>query len=52
MSWLGFYSLPSALFLLLLIPLILFYFLKLRRPQFRISALVLCQQVLNGQPFN
>ncbi len=52
MSWLSFYSLPSAIFLLLLIPLILFYFLKLRRPQVRISSLVLWQQVLNDQRVN
>lgn len=52
MSWLSFYSLPSAIFFLLLIPLILFYFLKLRRPQVRISSLVLWQQVLNDQRVN
>ncbi|MCA9091924.1 MAG: VWA domain-containing protein [Planctomycetaceae bacterium] len=52
MSWLSFYSLPAAYFLLLLIPLILFYFLKLRRPQVRISSLVLWQQVLNDQRVN
>ncbi len=52
MNWLSFYSLPSALFFLLLIPLILFYFLKLRRPQVRIPSLVLWQQVLNDQRVN
>lgn len=52
MSWVNFYSLPSALFFLLLIPLILFYFLKLRRPQVTISSLVLWQQVLNDQRVN
>lgn len=52
MNWVSFYSLPAAIFFLLLIPLILFYFLKLRRPQVRISSLVLWQQVLNDQRVN
>ncbi|MCA9039116.1 MAG: VWA domain-containing protein [Planctomycetaceae bacterium] len=52
MSWLGFQALQYSWLFLLLIPLILFYFLKLKRPQQRIASLVLWQQVLDDQRVN
>lgn len=48
----GFYALSSAWLFLLLIPLIIFYFLKLRRPQMDVTSLVLWQQVINDQRVN
>ena len=48
----GFLSLQSAWWLLLAIPVVVFYFLKLRRPQRQISSLVLWQQVINDQRVN
>lgn len=48
----GFYALESAWFFLLLAPLILFYFLKLKRPRLQISSLVLWRQVINDQRVN
>ena len=53
MSWLpGFFSPAAAWLFLLLIPLIAFYFLKLKRPRLTIPSLVLWQQVLNDQRVN
>lgn len=48
----GFYALGSAWLFLLLIPLILFYFLKLKRPRMDVTSLVLWQQVINDQRVN
>lgn len=52
MSWLGFFSLGSAWLALLLVPLVLVYFLKLRRPRQEIPSLVLWYQVINDQRVN
>ncbi|QDU78787.1 hypothetical protein Pla110_04910 [Polystyrenella longa] len=52
MSWIGFQALHFGWLFLLLIPLVLFYFLKLKRPQQRVSSLVLWQQVLDDQRVN
>ena len=52
MSWLGFFSLGSAWLALLLVPLVLVYFLKLRRARQRISSLALWYQVINDQRVN
>ena len=52
MSWLGFFSLGSAWLALLLVPLVLVYFLKLRRPRQQISSLALWYQVINDQRVN
>lgn len=52
MSLPGFYALSSAWLFLLLIPLIIFYFLKLRRPRMDVTSLVLWQQVINDQRVN
>jgi Ca-activated chloride channel family protein len=52
MSWPGFYSLSAAWMSLLLIPLVLFYFLKLKRPRLEIPSLVLWDQVINDQRVN
>ena len=52
MNWLGFSTLINAWLFLLLIPLILFYFLKLRRPHKEVSSLVLWQQVMDDQRVN
>ncbi|MEZ6049093.1 MAG: VWA domain-containing protein [Planctomycetaceae bacterium] len=52
MNGLGFQALQFSWLFLLLIPLILFYFLKLKRPQQRVSSLVLWQQVLDDQRVN
>lgn len=50
--WPGFYSLQGAWFLLLLIPLIVFYFLKLKRPHQRVPSLALWSQVINDRRVN
>ncbi|MBI1345921.1 VWA domain-containing protein [bacterium] len=52
MSWPGFSALSSAWLFLLLGPLILFYFLKLRRPRLEVPSLALWQQVINDQRVN
>ena len=52
MTWPSFMSLQAGWFALLALPLILFYFLKLRRPQVRVPSLVLWQQVINDQRVN
>jgi Ca-activated chloride channel family protein len=52
MSWPGFFSLSSAWLALLLIPLVIFYFLKLTRPRQRVSSLLLWYQVVNDQRVN
>ncbi len=52
MNWFGFHSLSSLWLLLLVPPLVLFYFLKLRRPRQRVPSLFLWQQVLLDQRVN
>lgn len=48
----GFYSLGAAWLFSMLIPVIIFYFLKLRRPQMPIASLALWRSVLNDQRVN
>src|SRR5260221_998438 len=48
----GFTSLGNAWLFALLVPLIAFYFLKLKRPRVAIPSLVLWRQVLNDQRVN
>ncbi|MCA9022446.1 MAG: VWA domain-containing protein, partial [Planctomycetaceae bacterium] len=50
--WPGFYALQCAWFLLLLLPLIVFYFLKLKRPHQRVPSLALWSQVINDRRVN
>jgi Ca-activated chloride channel homolog len=52
MNWLGFFSLTNAWLALLLVPLVLVYFLKLRRTRQQISSLALWYQVINDQRVN
>jgi Ca-activated chloride channel homolog len=48
----GFNELSKLWFLSLLIPVVVFYFLKLRRPKVRVPSLFLWQQVMNDQRVN
>lgn len=52
MSWFGFSAIANAWWLLLAVPLLVFYFLKLKRPRVEISSLVLWQSVVNDQRVN
>ena len=52
MNWGGFQSLSQLWLLTLLVPLVLFYFLKLKRPRAEIPSLVLWRQVLQDQRVN
>jgi Ca-activated chloride channel family protein len=52
MSFLGFSSWTNAWLFALLAPLVIFYFLKLRRPQREIPSLALWRQVINDQRVN
>jgi Ca-activated chloride channel family protein len=52
MSWPGFSALVNAWWFFLLVPLIIFYFLKLRRPRFDIPSLALWRQVISDQRVN
>lgn len=52
MKWPGFVNLWGAWFLLALIPLIILYFLKLRRPRMEVPSLALWQSVVNDQRVN
>ena len=52
MKWPGFVNLFGAWFLLALIPLIILYFLKLRRPRMEVPSLALWQSVVNDQRVN
>ncbi len=52
MSLFGFYSLRSAWLAALLVPLVLFYFLKLKRPRVTVPSLVLWQRVLQDRRVN
>ncbi|MFK7818150.1 MAG: BatA and WFA domain-containing protein, partial [Planctomycetaceae bacterium] len=48
----GFHSLGSAWLFALLIPLLILYFLKLKRPRMEVPSLALWQQVINDQRVN
>lgn len=50
--WPGFYSIQGAWYLLLLLPLIIFYFLKLKRPHKQVPSLALWSQVINDRRVN
>lgn len=52
MSWPGFSAIGNAWWLLLIVPLLVFYFLKLKRPRVEISSLILWQSVVNDQRVN
>ena len=52
MNWPGFSALSAAWLFLLLPPLILFYFLKLRRPRQEVPSLALWRQVISDQRVN
>ena len=52
MSFPGFYSLAGAWLFLLIIPLVVFYFLKLKRPRMEIPSLALWRQVINDRRVN
>ena len=52
MRWPGFVNLFGAWFLLALIPLIILYFLKLKRPRLEVPSLALWQSVVNDQRVN
>ncbi|MCY2963562.1 MAG: VWA domain-containing protein [Planctomycetota bacterium] len=52
MNWPGILEPWSAWLFLLLIPLIIFYFLKLKRPQLDVSSLALWRSVINDQRVN
>jgi len=52
MTFLGFSSLVNAWLFALMIPLIIFYFLKLRRPRVELPSLALWRQVINDQRVN
>lgn len=52
MSWGGFQALSHLWLLALLAPLVLFYFLKLKRPRAEVPSLVLWRQVLQDQRVN
>ena len=52
MSWPGFSFPFGAWFFLTLIPLVVLYFLKLKRPRVEISSLALWQSVVNDQRVN
>ena len=51
-TWPGFSALINAWWFLLLLPLIVFYFLKLKRPRMEIPSLALWQSVVNDQRVN
>ena len=52
MSWGGFHALSHLWLLSLLAPLVLLYFLKLKRPRAEVPSLVLWRQVLQDQRVN
>jgi Ca-activated chloride channel homolog len=52
MNWPGFLALNGAWLFLLLVPLIIFYFLKLKRPRMEIPSLALWRSVLNDRRVN
>lgn len=52
MSWPGFYALSAAWLFLLVVPLVIMYFLKLKRPRVEVASLVLWQAVLQDYRVN
>src|SRR3989304_9960742 len=52
MNFPGFYALSGAWLALLFAPLVLLYFLKLKRPRVEIPSLALWRQVINDQRVN
>lgn len=52
MTWPGFYALSAAWLFTLIAPLVLFYFLKLKRPRMQVPSLMLWGRVLNDQRVN
>ena len=52
MSGLGFSALTGAWLFSIVVPLIMFYFLKLKRPRMDIASLAFWRQVLNDQRVN
>jgi hypothetical protein len=52
MSWPGFYALSAAWFFLLIPPLVLLYFLKLKRPVLKVPSLALWAQVMQDKRVN
>lgn len=52
MTWPRFVAPAAGLLFLLLIPLVLFYFLKLKRPRLDVGSLVLWRSVLNDERVN
>lgn len=52
MNWPGFMAAKGAWLFLLLIPLIIFYFLKLKRPRLELPSLALWRSVMNDQRVN
>ncbi|MFN0051968.1 MAG: VWA domain-containing protein [Planctomycetales bacterium] len=52
MNWPGFLALQGAWLFLLLIPIVIFYFLKLKRPRMEIPSLALWRSVLNDRRVN
>ncbi|MFP6765219.1 MAG: VWA domain-containing protein, partial [Planctomycetaceae bacterium] len=52
MTWPGFTVITNAWWFLLLIPLVVFYFLKLKRPRMEVPSLTLWQSVINDQRVN
>ena len=52
MTFPGFYTLGAAWLFLLLVPLVVFYFLKLKRPRLEVPSLALWRAVLNDQRVN
>ncbi|HUT37281.1 MAG TPA: BatA and WFA domain-containing protein [Planctomycetota bacterium] len=52
MTSLGFHALSSAVLFGLIVPLVLFYFLKLKRPRLEVPSLYLWRQVVNDSRVN
>lgn len=52
MSWLGVHAWQAAWLFALIVPLVAFYFLKLKRPRLEVPSLVLWQQVMADQRVN
>ncbi len=52
MSWLGFHAPSAAVLFALVVPLVLFYFLKLKRPRLEVPSLYLWRQVINDSRVN
>ena len=52
MNWGGFLNPVAGLWFLLVVPLVVLYFLKLRRPQLEIPSLVLWRSVINDNRVN